>query len=95
MSIGKKEVEHVALLARLALTEEEKELYTRELGGILAFMEKLDEIDTRTIQPTTHVLDLKNVFRDDTVAPSMEPGDVVAGAPAARDDQFQVPRIML
>ncbi len=95
MSISKKDVEHVALLARLALTEEEKELYTQELGGILAFMKKLDEIDTRDIPPTNHVLDLKNVFRDDEVAPSMEPSEVVAGAPEARDDQFQVPRIML
>ncbi len=94
MSISKKDVEHVALLARLALTEEEKVLYTEELNAVLGFMDTLNQLDTSEIEPTTHVLDIKNVFRDDEVAPSMDPSQVVINAPAKKGNQFRVPKIM-
>ena len=94
MSISKKDVEHVARLARLELTEEEKELYTEELNAVLGFMDTLNQLDTSEVPPTSHVLDIKNVFRDDVVEPSMEPEEVVANAPAAKDNQFRVPKIM-
>lgn len=94
MSIEKSDVEYVARLARLALTEEEKELYTTELNAVLGFMETLNQLDTTEVSPTTHVLDLKNVFRDDVVGISMPTEEVVANAPEAEDGQFKVPKIM-
>lgn len=94
MSIEKSDVEYVARLARLALTEEEKELYTTELNAVLGFMETLNQLDTTDVSPTTHVLDLKNVFRDDVVGISMPTEEVVANAPEAEDGQFKVPKIM-
>jgi len=94
MSISKKDVEHVARLARLELTEEEKVLYTEELNAVLGFMDTLNQLDTSDVPPTSHVLDIKNVFREDVVGPSMEPEEVVANAPAAKDNQFRVPKIM-
>lgn len=94
MSISKKDVEHVAKLARLELTEEEKALYTEELNAVLGFMDTLNQLDTSDVVPTSHVLDIKNVFREDVMEPSMEPEEVVANAPAAKDNQFRVPKIM-
>lgn len=94
MSISKKDVEHVAKLARLELTEEEKVLYTEELNAVLGFMDTLNQLDTSDVVPTSHVLDIKNVFREDVMEPSMEPEEVVANAPAAKDNQFCVPKIM-
>lgn len=94
MSISKKDVEHVAKLARLELTEEEKVLYTEELNAVLGFMDTLNQLDTSGVPPTSHVLDIKNVFREDVVEPSMDPEEVVANAPAAKDNQFRVPKIM-
>jgi len=94
MSIEKSDVEYVARLARLALTEEEKELYTTELNAVLGFMETLNQLDTTDVPPTTHVLDLQNVFRDDVVGVSMPTEEVVANAPEAEDGQFKVPKIM-
>ncbi len=94
MSVERKDVEHVALLARLALTEEEIAMYTTELNAVLSFMEKLNELDTSQVSPTTHVLDLQNVFREDEVGQSMAVDDVVANAPEKTDGQFKVPRIL-
>ncbi len=94
MSISKKDVEHVAKLARLELTEEEKALYTEELNAVLGFMDTLNQLDTSDVVPTSQVLDIKNVFREDVIEPSMEPEEVVANAPAAKDNQFRVPKIM-
>lgn len=94
MSISKKEVEHVAKLARLELTEQEKILYTEELNAVLGFMDTLNQLDISHVPPTSHVLDIKNVFREDVVEPSMEPEEVVANAPASKNNQFRVPKIM-
>ncbi len=94
MSVERKDVEHMALLARLALTEEEITMYTTELNVVLSSMEKLNELDTSQVEPAIQVLDLKNVFRDDEVALSMAVDDVVANAPEKIDGQFKVPRIL-
>ena len=58
-------VEHIAKLARLSVSEEEKELFGPQLNGILSYMEKLNELDTKDVEPTSHVLSLSNVMRDD------------------------------
>ena len=65
MKITIKEVEHVARLARLELTEEEKEQMRAQLDSILSYIEKLNELDTSAVDPTSHVLPMKNVFRED------------------------------
>lgn len=92
--ITKADVEHVALLARLELSEEEKEEYTMQLNSILEYAEKLNELDTEDIMPTAHVLPLKNVFREDKVGKHLSNKDALAGAPDKEDGFFKVPRIL-
>ncbi|NPV45199.1 MAG: Asp-tRNA(Asn)/Glu-tRNA(Gln) amidotransferase subunit GatC [Firmicutes bacterium] len=94
MKISKKDVEHVAQLARLHLEEEEKELYTRQLNSILNYMEKLGELDTSDVEPTAHVLPIKNVFREDRVEQSMDIEEVLRNAPDREEGFFKVPKII-
>lgn len=94
MSITKKDVEHVAMLARIELTEEEKERFTKDFNDILGFVNKLNELDTENVPPTAHVLDLQNVFREDVVAPSLEREKALKNAPEQKDGLFSVPKII-
>lgn len=94
MKITKKEVEYVASLAQLELSEEEKETFTKQLDSILAYVEKLNELDTRHIEPTSHVLPIKNIFRDDDVEASITTDDALSNAPDQQDGYFKVPRII-
>lgn len=95
MLIDREKVEHVALLARLRLSEEETLHMTQELEDLLGFMDQLNELDTKDVDPLLYVQDINNVFRKDEVRPSMQPEEVVANAPEAVDNQFCVPRIMV
>ena len=88
------QVEHVADLARLALTEEEKELFRVQLSSILAYAERLQQLDTRDIPPTATVLPLANVLRDDEVRPSLSREDALANAPQAEEGHFRVPAVL-
>lgn len=92
--ISEAQVEHVARLARLALNIEEKQRFTEQLNAILAYMEQLNEVSTTGVEPTTHVLDLFNVFRDDTIRPSLETEVALANAPESVHQFFVVPRIV-
>ncbi|MBN2982636.1 MULTISPECIES: Asp-tRNA(Asn)/Glu-tRNA(Gln) amidotransferase subunit GatC [Cohnella] len=94
MSISAKDVEHVANLARLTLTDEEKEQFAGQLSAILKYAEKLNELDTDGIEPTSHVLPLYNVMREDEVAPSLPIEKVMANAPEEEDGQFKVPSVL-
>lgn len=94
MSITTKDVEHVANLARLDLSEAEKEQFAGQLNAILKYAEKLNSLDTMGIEPTSHVLPLSNVMRDDTVKPSWTIEKVLLNAPEAEDDQFKVPPVL-
>jgi len=94
MTISRKEVEHVAVLARLYMDEDELEGYTRQLSSILEYMGKLNELDTEGVEPTAHVLPLKNVFRDDEVREGIEREVVLKNAPDKEDGQFKVPKIV-
>ncbi|HEX3015078.1 MAG TPA: Asp-tRNA(Asn)/Glu-tRNA(Gln) amidotransferase subunit GatC [Desulfobacteria bacterium] len=94
MKITKEQVEHVAMLARLELSEDEKELYTGQLDAILAYAAKLEKLDTTDIPPTAHVLPLHNVFREDTVKQSISREAALDNAPDAEDGFFKVPRIV-
>lgn len=94
MILSREEVEHVALLARLELTEEEKEAYTRQLNAILDFMQQLNELDTSNVEPLAHVLPLVNVMREDEVKPGLSREAALAGAPDQDKGQFRVPKIV-
>lgn len=94
MKISKKEVEHVALLARLSLSEEEINLYTEQMNAILEYAATLQQIDTSCVSPTAHAVQLCNVLREDEVKPSMAQEKVLNNAPKAVDGFFRVPRIV-
>ncbi len=94
MSLQKKDVEYVATLARLALSEEETETLTRQLGGILEYVATLSELDTEAIPPTSHVLPLSNVLREDEVVPSAPREERLALAPEQEQGHFKVPKII-
>lgn len=94
MKISKEEVKHIAMLSRLELDEREIELYQDQLSRILEYVEKLNEIDTSQIEPTSHVIDLNNVFREDVVKESLPREDVLRNAPQATDKFFKVPKII-
>ncbi|MCP4641084.1 MAG: Asp-tRNA(Asn)/Glu-tRNA(Gln) amidotransferase subunit GatC [bacterium] len=92
--IGRKDVEYVANLAQLTLDDETKERLVGQLSDILGYMDKLDELDTSDIEPTMHVLEMANVFRDDEVAPSLDRDAALANAPKHDGEYFLVPKIL-
>ena len=89
-----KDIEYVAELARLDLTDEEKKLLTPQLKDILGYVEKLSQLDTDKIVPTSHILSLKNVLRHDQRKKSLDQGEVMDMAPKKQDGMFRVPRII-
>jgi aspartyl-tRNA(Asn)/glutamyl-tRNA(Gln) amidotransferase subunit C len=94
MKIDREEVVHVAKLARLAMTPEEAEQFTEQLSNILTYVEKLKQLDTTQIEPTSHVLPLSNVFREDQVRPSLSPEKALENAPEKEGSFFKVPKII-
>ena len=93
MAISRDEVLHVARLARLALTDEEVERLTEELGAILDAVGVVAELDLVDVPPTSHPLDLVNVWDEDEPRPSLSLDDVFANAPARDGDHFRVPPV--
>ncbi len=94
MDITKKNVEHVAELARLEITEQEKVIFTEQLSNILGYVEMLNELDTGEVSPTSHVVPLTNVFREDQVGEVLEKGEALKNAPEKEGGYFKVPRII-
>jgi len=92
--LSKKDVEHVAWLARIQLSEEEKELFTEQFNDILDYFKKIDEINTESVEPTYHVLDLQNVTRKDKVVPSLSTEEALKMAPKKQKKFFKAPRIV-
>ena len=92
--IERTDVEHVARLARLALTDAEIERMREQLNGILAYIEKLNALDTEGVDPTSHAVPLVNVMRDDAPGPCLPRDEALANAPDRADDFFRVPRII-
>ena len=92
--ITKEQVQHVANLARLAITEEETEKLTKQLDQIITFAEQLNELDTENVEPTTHVLHMKNVLREDKASQGLPREEVLKNAPDHQDGQIRVPGIM-
>ncbi len=91
MAISKEQVLHVAKLAHLDLTEEELERFRGQLSAILEAVSKVSELDLADVPPTSHPLDLVNVWRDDEPQPSLASEDVFANAPDRDGDFFRVP----
>lgn len=92
--ITKKDVEHVALLARLELSEEEKDTFTRQLAQILEHAANIQKPDTAKIPPTAHIAPLKNVLREDKTRPCISNKDALSNAPKEEDGGFVVPKIV-
>ncbi len=93
-SIERSDVEHVALLSRLALSEEEIGRYTAELDKIFAYVEQLSELDTEGVPPTAHPLELRDVLREDELRPSLANDAALRNAPEQEDGCFKVPQIV-
>ena len=94
MAIDRATVEHVARLARLALSDEERERFAEQLGRILEHAALLDKLALEGVPPTSHVLPIANVLRDDAVTPSLPRDEVLAQAPAHEAGFFRVPRVL-
>ena len=88
------EVDHVAELAKLALTDQEREAFCLQLSAILEYAERLQEVDTGDIAPTSTVLPLENVMRDDEAGASLPVADALANAPAVEENCFRVPVVL-
>lgn len=87
-------VRHVALLSRLELGEGEAEKYAADLDKILHYVESLAELDTTSVEPTSHSFKMQNVFREDEVRPSLSNDEALANAPEAEDQCFKVPAVL-
>lgn len=94
MKISVADVEHAARLARLELTSEEKELFAGQIGAILGYVEKLKELDTEGIVPTSHAVPMENAFREDIVQPSIGVAKALANAPEREGSFFAVPKVI-
>jgi len=94
MAISLDDVDYVAKLAKLSLAVDEKEDYARKLNSILQYMEQLQDIDTKDILPTTHVLPLENVFREDELREGLSLEKALSNAPDTQDGYFKVPKII-
>lgn len=94
MKITQEIIEHIADLARLNLTEKEKEKLTSEMANIVAYMDKLNELDTTNVPPTSHVKPIHNVFREDKIEKSYDREKILANAPSRENGCFKVPRVV-
>jgi len=88
------DVRHVARLSRLEFNDEEIGLFTKHLNDILTYVDKLAELDTSNVEPTSHALRMANVFREDVVAPSLSNEEALANAPDREGPFFKVPQII-
>lgn len=94
MPVTIQDVERVAKLARLSFSDKEKEKLTSQLNDVLKYMEQLDKLDTRDVEPLSHVIELSNVFRNDEVKPGVSREDALKNAPTKSDKFFNVPKVI-
>jgi aspartyl-tRNA(Asn)/glutamyl-tRNA(Gln) amidotransferase subunit C len=94
MKISQEEVERVAKLARLEISDAEKGTFSEQLSSILTYIEQLKSLDTTGVEPTATVLEQTNVFRDDAVRQSLPVEKAVANAPETENGYFRVPKIL-
>jgi aspartyl-tRNA(Asn)/glutamyl-tRNA(Gln) amidotransferase subunit C len=94
VSLTIQEVQWVAHLARLQLTESELETMTRQFSAIVDYVDQLKQVNTDGVEPMAHALPLRNVFRDDEPSPSLPVADALANAPRRRGDFYSVPAVL-
>jgi aspartyl-tRNA(Asn)/glutamyl-tRNA(Gln) amidotransferase subunit C len=94
MRITRKEVEHVATLARLKLEEEEITTFTTQMGSILSYVDKLSELETEGVVPTSHAVPMENAFRADKMLPSIGTENALGNAPDRVGEFFRVPKVI-
>ena len=94
MPVSLGDVERVAALARLALTEEEKRIMVVQLNDVLHYMEELNGVDTSAVEPLLHVIDLPSVFREDVLRPGLTREEALSNAPARNEKFFKVPKVI-
>ena len=93
-TISKKDVEHIASLARIELSEEEKDLFTEQFNRILDYFHKIDELHLEDVEPTYHVIDLFNVFREDEVTEPLTQDMVLLNVQRRKDGYIKAPKII-
>jgi aspartyl-tRNA(Asn)/glutamyl-tRNA(Gln) amidotransferase subunit C len=94
MKLTAEDIESVARLSRLELTEEEKQTLTGHINRLLEHFERLQELDTENVEPTSHVIPVYNVFRKDEPRPSLPVEEVLANGPEVAENCFVVPRVV-
>jgi aspartyl-tRNA(Asn)/glutamyl-tRNA(Gln) amidotransferase subunit C len=94
MPVTVHDVEHIAALANLEFSPEEKEKFTLQMNQILEYMEQLNKLDTSSVEPLSHVIELKNVFREDVVKPGVSTEDALKNAPSKTEEFFKVPKVI-
>ncbi|NDL67581.1 Asp-tRNA(Asn)/Glu-tRNA(Gln) amidotransferase subunit GatC [Anaerotalea alkaliphila] len=94
MKITREEVERVAHLARLNLTEKEKEQMTRDMEAIIGFADQINSCDIHDVKPTAHIIPINNVFREDVVVASMDREQLLENAPNQEQGCFSVPQVV-
>jgi aspartyl-tRNA(Asn)/glutamyl-tRNA(Gln) amidotransferase subunit C len=92
--LSKKEVEYIAWLAHIELSDKEKALFTEQFNEILDYFKKIDQVDTEGVEPTYHVLDIKNVYRKDSTKPSLTTEEALKNAPKIEKKFLKAPRIV-
>ena len=92
--LEKKDIERIADMASIKLSDSEAEKFAGQLDGILQYVDKIKEVDTEDLKPTLYPVSLENIFREDEVRPSLDREKVLNNAPEEKDGQFRVPRIM-
>ena len=92
--ITREEVEHVAHLARLRIPEEQIGMFTERMNQILSYMEKLNELDTEGVEPTSHAVPLPTAWREDKVLPGLDPAKALSGAPESEDQFIVMPKVI-
>jgi aspartyl-tRNA(Asn)/glutamyl-tRNA(Gln) amidotransferase subunit C len=94
VKITREQIVHVAKLARLHLDDAAVELYTKQLGDILTYMDTLNRLDTKGVPPTSHAIFINNAFRDDEVKPSIPVERALTNAPRSEGGSFVVPKVV-
>jgi len=94
MQVSISEVEKIAMLSRLSFSDEEKQKFQHDLEAILMAAQRLNELDTSSVEPTAHIQGIENVLRADIVQPSMDNDKLTAGAPERENGCFIVPRVV-
>ena len=94
MTVSRDDVRHIAELARLEMPDDELDIFKMDLNDILEYAAKLNELDIEGVEPTSHAVSVKNVFRDDEPCPSIPVDDALSNAPDPQQHFFGVPRII-